>query len=185
MDSAQDLLPDDMEDLSEHGEDTQLTEDCSPSDKSRTLPTIRAKTISLSCAKSPSTKYSLLWSSWKSKLPSHQYFEYSSDNGQCFCLFTMVACYTLRNLSHAQSLHDTPLYSRVLVYHLDPQTFISICQQWLFKKTLRLSELKTWTHWTLLDLIELFTHWYHVLYLEEKGDLFSDKLFSNLETVLT
>ena len=33
MDGAQeDLLPDDMEKLSEHGEDTPVTEDCSPSD---------------------------------------------------------------------------------------------------------------------------------------------------------
>ena len=33
MDGAQeDLLPDDVENLSEHGEDTPVTEDCSPSD---------------------------------------------------------------------------------------------------------------------------------------------------------
>ena len=32
MDGAQDLLPDDMENLSEHGEDTPETEDCSPTD---------------------------------------------------------------------------------------------------------------------------------------------------------
>jgi len=33
MDGAQeDLLPESMEDLSEYGEDTSVTEDCSPSD---------------------------------------------------------------------------------------------------------------------------------------------------------
>ena len=67
-------------------------------------------------AKPPSTKYHLLWSSWKPKLPFHQYFEYASDNCQCFCLFTMVACYTLRNLSHAQSLDDTLSRSSVLSF---------------------------------------------------------------------
>ena len=78
-----------------------------------TFTTTRASMISLSCAKPPSTKYSVLWSSWKSNLPSN-YFEYSSDNYQCFCFFTMVFHYTLRYLSHAQSLVDTLSYTSVL-----------------------------------------------------------------------
>jgi len=63
IDGAQeDLLPDDMEDLSEHGEGMSVTEDSSPSDsetEKETLTTKRACRISLSCAKPPSTKYAM------------------------------------------------------------------------------------------------------------------------------
>ena len=110
MDGAQeDLLSGDMENLSQHCEDTPVTEDCSPSDSEREQePLLQQQPAGshypLRTRHPP--KYYLLGSSWKPKLPYHQYFEDASDNCQCFCLFTMVACYTLRNLSHTQSLDD-------------------------------------------------------------------------------
>ena len=136
----------------------------------RTLITTRTSRISLSSAKPSSTKYSLLWSSWKSKLPSYQYFEYISDKRQCFCLYTIVACYTLRNFSHSQSLDDTLLYSSVLSFcticgpNLSPVCASDDCLE-------KLQDCLSWR----LELIELYwtwlnwiTRWYHVLFLPKK-----------------
>ena len=105
MDGAQeDLLPDDVENLSQYGEDTPVPEDCSPSDSEieqepavSHYPVRNRRPPHIVC-------YDHLGN------PSYHPIgplEYSSDNCQCLCLFTMVARYTLWNLSFAQSLDDT------------------------------------------------------------------------------
>ena len=99
----------------------------------------------------------------------------------------MVACYTLRNLSYEQSLDDTLSYSSVL-------SFCTICAPSIHqcvpamtvKENFKIFRVEDLDLLNFIGLDPLLIHWHYVLVLKEKQrDLFSDKLFSNLETVLT
>ena len=151
MDGAQeDLLPDDMEDLSEHGDDMSGTEDYSPSDSET--------------EQEPSLQQEPAGSHYpvRNRRPPNILCYDHLGNPSYVPICTLTTSATTASVSVSSPWFPATPYGIlamhnhwVIPYHTPvylasvpfvPQPFTSMCHQWLFKKTSRLSALKTLTH---------------------------------------
>ena len=119
MDGVQeDLLPDDMENVSGHGEETPVMEECAPSDSETEQESLLqqepARSVILHKTAIHQIFFVMIITEIQVTIPALQ------RQLPMFLFFGTVACYTVRNLSHAQSLDDTLSYSSVL-------SFCTIC----------------------------------------------------------
>ena len=106
MDGVQeDLLPDDMENVSGHGEETPVMEECAPSDSETEQESLLQQEPARSVILHKTAFHQIFFVMIITGNPSyHPSSPATTANVSVFCT---VACYTVRNLSHAQSLDDT------------------------------------------------------------------------------
>ena len=125
MDGAEDLLPGDVENLSERGEDTLVIADYFPSDSETDQETLlQQEPVGSHYPVRNQHPPNILCHDRLGNPSYHPISTLSTSatnaNVKTFCLFTIVACDTFQSFSHSQSLDDTLLYSSVL-------SFCTIC----------------------------------------------------------
>ena len=192
MDGAQeDLLPDDMEDLSEP-DDMSVTEDYSRSDSET--------------EQEPSLQQEPAGSHYpvRNRRPPNIlcYDDLGNPSYHPICTLTTPATTASVSVSspwfpatphNILAMHNhwvipyhTPVYLASVPFV--PQPFTSMCHQWLFEKTSRLSAgvfLRETKHDTNVLIVQSSPIKFNELksLMQKNRDLFSDKLLSNLETV--